>query len=194
MIELSYFERWWLNSWPHRLHIQRYVPKLLKSSPAPIVGEVLEVGAGSGWSSRRVLETFPQVELTAIDVDPRAAKSFAKLKEKYGRRLKFSEADVMHLPHDRASFDFVLAIHVLHQVEHLPQALRELIRVLRPGGLIGIADENQHLVVGPLRWLWPALHRINAKELTETLEAEGAEIVSSVGTVHFSIWARKPYT
>lgn len=173
---VSRFERWWLDSWPHRWHIRRFVPQLLRSCPEPFRGEVLEVGCGRGWTSRRILDTFPQVELTAVDVDARAAAWFLPLQEQYGRRLRFVQADALALPFDRASFDVVVAIHVLHRVTDPRVAVRQWLRVLRPGGLIGLGGK-----------LPP---RDAAARL---LSEEGGAVVVVRGGRHYQVWARKPY-
>jgi len=177
MPQVSRIERWWLDSWPHRLHIRRYVPRLLRACPEPFRGEVLEVGSGSGWTSRRILETFPQVELTATDVDPATRRGFERLQERYGRRLNFRQADLLSLPFDRASFGIVLAIHVLHRVDDQREAIRQFLRVLRPGGLIGLSGERPRREV-----------------LEELLRDEGSEVVRSQGGIHYYLWARKTYT
>lgn|GEM_PF-2246663 len=193
MAKLSGFERWWLNAWPHRWHVRRFVPKLLKACPEPFRGEVLEVGAGSGWSSRRILDTFPQVELTATDVDPRSIGSFEKLRGQYGQRLIFKQANLMKLPFDRGAFDVVLAIHVLHYAYDLRGGIRQFIRVVRPGGLLGLSDVNPKYQRGPFSNLFSASSMPTRKLLEEMLIEEGCEILSSHGELHYYIWARKPY-
>lgn len=177
MARVSRLQRWWLDWWPHRVHIRRYVPRLLKACPEPFRGQVLEVGSGSGWTSRRILETFPQVELTATDVDGHAWRGFEALRDRYGRRLTFQQADLLSLPFDRASFDIVLAIHVLHRIDDQRTAIRQFLRVLRAGGLIGIGGVRPK--VGMLEHL---------------LQEEGAKVLRSRGGMHYYIWARKPYT
>lgn len=193
MAKLSEFERWWLNAWPHRLHVRRFVPKLLKACPEPFRGEVLEVGAGGGWSSCRILDTFPQVELTATDVDPNSKSSFDKLRGKYGQRLLFKQANLMNLPFDRGAFDIVLAIHVLHYAYDLRGAIRQFIRVVRPGGLLGMSDINPKYQRGLLKQLFSASSMPTRKLLEEMLVEEGCEMLVSHGEVHYFIWARKPY-
>jgi len=193
MAKLSKFEQWWLNAWPHRWHVRHFVPKLLKACPEPFRGEVLEVGAGSGWSSRRILDTFPQVELTASDVDPRSKSSFERLRGKYGQRLIFRQADLMQLPFDRESFDIVLAIHVLHYAYDLRGAIRQFIRVLRPGGLLGLGDMNPKYQQGPMKKLFVASSMPTREIMEELLQAEGCEILAKHGELHYYIWARKPY-
>lgn len=192
MAQLSKFEQWWLDAWPHRLHLRRYVPKFLHACPEPFRGQVLEVGVGSGWTSRSILETFPQVELTATDIDEKVERHLARLKGRYGHRLHVQQADVRNLPFDRASFDMVIAFYVMHHIDDVAQALQQFMRVLRPGGLLGIADENQRYVVGPLKHLWPANNRLPKEEIMNMVAAE-ATIVSSAGDVHFHVWAQKAY-
>ncbi|HEU5229716.1 MAG TPA: methyltransferase domain-containing protein [Ktedonobacteraceae bacterium] len=45
-------------------------------------------------------------------------------------------SDITHLPFADASFDAVIAVHVLHLVDGWQQAVQEAVRVLRPGGLL----------------------------------------------------------
>lgn len=192
MTHLSPFEQWWLDAWPHRLHLRRYVPAFLRACPEPFRGQVLEVGAGSGWTSRRILEAFPQVELTATDIDERVAGRLARLQGYYGHRLQVQQADVLKLPFDRASFDIVVAFHTMHHVENIESALQQLMRVLRPGGLLGIADKNKRYMRGPLQRLWPAGNTFSKEDMVAMIAKE-ATVVSATGDVYFQVWAQKSY-
>ncbi|MBI1833390.1 MAG: methyltransferase domain-containing protein [Candidatus Andersenbacteria bacterium] len=183
-IKASFF-RWWVNAWPHRVRLRKYVPEFLRSSPEPFRGEVLELGAGHGWTSRKILETFPQVELTAVDSDSGAAKAFARLEAKYGRRLKALQADLFKLPFDRESFDIVIGINVFPYLKpySVRKAVEESLRVLRPGGLLGISD-------------WALLqpsYNVRRKSLEEILREEHCEILKATGASPRALWARKPY-
>ncbi|MEX1112531.1 MAG: class I SAM-dependent methyltransferase [Candidatus Andersenbacteria bacterium] len=182
---MNTFQRWWMNAFPHRWHLRRHVPKFLRLSPEQFRGEVLEVGAGGGWTSRQVLETCPQVELTATDIDPGARNEFEALRTTYGRRLKMREANAMKLPFDRDSFDIVLAINI---VPFLPpfgvrKALQEFIRVTRPGGLIGVSD---HL-------LFSISRHSRRGVIEDILTAENCDILVAQGDGWYDIWARKAY-
>lgn len=193
MSDISSFERWWLCSWPRRVLVRKYVSFLLRSVPQPFRGEVLEVGAGYGWSSRRILETYPQVELTAIDTDPHATTTFAQLEERYGQRLKVREADVYHLPFDRASFDIVIVVHALRYLPDVSEAMRQMLRVTRPGGLIGIADSDQRYVAGPMKWIWRKPRRLTRLMVEQIAVNEGAEVVQATGGESYIVWIRNPY-
>ncbi|PIT98023.1 MAG: hypothetical protein COT71_02940 [Candidatus Andersenbacteria bacterium CG10_big_fil_rev_8_21_14_0_10_54_11] len=187
------FERWWLDAWPHRVYVRKAVPRFLRGCPEPFRGEVLEIGAGGGHTSRRILETFPQVELTATDVDTAAADRFVRLQQVFGQRLKFQQADVLHLPFDRESFDIAVALHMLHHLDDVPLALQQMLRVLRPGGLIGLTDDNPDFMRGPVRWLFPAASAVSRADIAHILAAEGCEVLAEQGDVHYFLWARKKY-
>lgn len=192
MARPSAFEQWWLNAWPHRWHIRRSVPKFLHACPEPFRGQVLEVGAGSGWTSRSILETYPQVELTATDIDPRATRRFERLQGHYGQRLRVQQADSEHLPFDRASFDMVVAFYVLHHLDDVGRAIEQFMRVLRPGGLLGLADENQQYVIGPLRRLWQPANQMTRHDIRELVSRESTIKVEE-GDAHYYLWAQKSY-
>lgn len=178
------WKHWWLNAWPHRWRLFWRVPKFLKACPEPFRGEVLEVGTGKGWTSRRILETFPQVELTAIDVDGDVIATFQHLSDTYGKRLCVRQADAAALPFDREEFDFVVAINLLRDLKGEQRAiLRELLRVLRPGGLLGLSEAGATtIMVTPL---WEEIKRHLSEEKCEVL------YVSTRGG--FDIWVRKEY-
>jgi len=50
----------------------------------------------------------------------------------------FERIDVQAIPYNDASFDVVIANHMLYHVPDLPKALAEIRRVLRPGGLLHV--------------------------------------------------------
>lgn len=187
------FERWWLSAWPHRFSVFRRVPRFLKACPEPFRGEVLEVGAGSGWTTQRILETFPQVELTALDKDLRVTKCLASLQRIYGRRLEVVCADVLDLPFDRHVFDIIIAVNALHHFDDVRGSLQQLLRVLRPGGLLGVADDNPRSGTGLGRWPMTYANKIDRVVLEQLLSQETCEILVAQGESHYTLWARKPY-
>lgn len=181
----SSFFRWWVTAWPHRWHVRRQVPRFLRACPEPFRGEVLEVGAGRGYTSEKILETFPQVELTAVDIHADAASHFSDLQHRYGRRLKVRQANVLQLPFDRESFDIVIGINVFPHIQpfSVRKAIQESLRVLRPGGLLGISDRS---LVRPY-------HAVSRQVIAELLEQEQCEVLHTSGQTHYELWARKPY-
>ena len=100
-------------------------------------GEVLEVAIGTGLN----LPLYPaDVRLSGIDLSA-AMLEIARTRARGLRRtVDLREADAHALPFPDASFDTVLATFSLCAIPDHAQAAREMHRVLRPGGLLILAD------------------------------------------------------
>ncbi len=113
---------------------------LLKRHRFPEQGTVLEVGTGHGIRARLIADSFPRVEVTAIDRSP---ELLALARHGRRRNLGFLEADLYDLPFADNSFDFVYARLVFMHLSDPLRALLSLKRVLRPGGRILIEDADR---------------------------------------------------
>jgi len=72
-----------------------------------------------------------------------------------GRRLPLFAADALLLPLAEASVDAVTVAFGVRNFEHLEQGLAELVRVLRPGGLLLILEFSRpHGLMAPLLGWW----------------------------------------
>jgi ubiquinone/menaquinone biosynthesis C-methylase UbiE len=93
--------------------------------------DVLEVGCGDGNIWRENLDRIPPGwRLTLTDFSPGMVDAARAV---LGDRAEYAVADVQELPFP-ASFDAVIANHMLFHVPDRPRALGEIARVLRPGG------------------------------------------------------------
>jgi SAM-dependent methyltransferase len=101
---------------------------------APEGGSVLETACGTGIVTRRLRERLPRsVELVATDLnDPMLAFAAGQLGPMQG--LTWRQADACALPFPGAEFDAVVCQFGLMFVPDKELALREALRVLRPGG------------------------------------------------------------
>lgn len=97
---------------------------------------MLEVGCGTGDFAGR-LAAVPGVDLVATDQSDRMVELAS------ARGVRARHADVMHLPFADESFDVVAAMWMLYHVPDLHQALAEVRRVLRPGGLFVAATNGE---------------------------------------------------
>ena len=99
---------------------------------AGLEGRVLEVGSGDG----RSFEHYPAevTALLAVEPDPTARESAAERARGAMVPIEIVEGDAERLPADDGSFDAVVVMGVLCSVSEPAVVLRELRRVLRPGG------------------------------------------------------------
>jgi ubiquinone/menaquinone biosynthesis C-methylase UbiE len=102
--------------------------------PAIFKGKkILDIGAGRGPLGTLVAQRFDPHLVVSADIVPHrlrtAADRLADLK-----KLNLVCADVFALPFEDKSFDYVIANSFLHHLPRLNAAVKELARVLRPGG------------------------------------------------------------
>jgi ubiquinone/menaquinone biosynthesis C-methylase UbiE len=101
-------------------------------------GTALDVGAGSGFMSRGLVARGLQV--IAVDQSERMLAELAA--DLPGVDCRVGEAG--HLPVDDSAVDFVFANMYLHHVPEPGGAIREMVRVLKPGGMLVITDLDKH--------------------------------------------------
>jgi ubiquinone/menaquinone biosynthesis C-methylase UbiE len=94
--------------------------------------DVLEVGCGSGFAVQLFAEAGAGV--TAVDLTDWAVETTQARLDAFGLDGDVRRADGEHLPFADDSFDLVFSWGVIHHSSDMEQALRELVRVCRPGG------------------------------------------------------------
>lgn len=112
---------------------------------------VLDVGCGDGAISLPAAERG--AEVFAVDASAEACQAARRNAQIRGRQIALQVGNAQHLPYSTGTFDVVLAVTVLCFLEDAAGALREMARVVRPGG---------KLVIGELgRWsLWALGRRL----------------------------------
>jgi ubiquinone/menaquinone biosynthesis C-methylase UbiE len=100
-------------------------------------GEVLEVAVGTGLN----LGLYPeQATVTGIDLSPAMLEVARKRAAELGREVDLRVGNAQRLEFDDASFDTVVCTLGLCAVPDDGGAVDEMVRVLRPGGLLLLAD------------------------------------------------------
>lgn len=154
-----YSQRFWVEA-PHPF-ITR---ERLREALGEISGRrVLEVGPGTGYYTLPVAEWIgPDGRLDVFDLQQEMLDHTMRRAGEAGLgHVHPSQGDARTLPYEDATFDAAYLVTVLGEVPDQAQALRELRRVLRPGG---------RLVVGEL---WGDPHVVTAGRLRERAEAAG---------------------
>lgn len=101
----------------------------------PSGAQVLELGAGTGALWRENLDRLPETwEVVLTDFSPGMLEQAAENLAERPQPFAFRVADAQALPFEAASFDGVLANHMLYHVPGRERALAEVKRVLKPGG------------------------------------------------------------
>lgn len=134
---------------------------------------VLDCGVGTGAFALELARVWGRpLELTAVDISPAMVDAARRRFRHAGIAGRVIQADVSVLPFADASFDIVLAAHVL---EHLPEpvtALAEMRRVLRPGGWAIACMTRQSLLGAYIQAKWRT-HRLTPERADGWLRDAG---------------------
>jgi len=133
----SGYERWWAPVLvDSALRVLDDIAGAVETRPD---AHVLDVGTGTGTLARAMVRGWPAVRVTAIDLSDemlRAAQraADADLSAEASARIALVQAPADRLPFDDGLFDAAVSSFVLQLVPNRQAVLREVARVLAPGG------------------------------------------------------------
>lgn len=107
----------------------RLLDSITQCNPA----HILDIGCGSGWMSRHLLERFPQASLWALDLAP---GMIHYVREHNPGISGLLQADMEFLPFKAASFDLLYSNFAMQWLEDPLEFFRESYRLLKPGGVL----------------------------------------------------------
>ena len=181
----------------------------------PEGSRVLEVGCAHGLTTIALAERGFFVE--AVDAVPEMISAARIRAHKSGlQRVSFQVADIQNLPFQASSFNLVLVIGVTEWLRSLEQPLRQIERVLTPGGYLVIAADNRYALVNMLdplrnpvaigpkrilqalllrfgfRWPYPCVRNYSIRQFDSFLRSAGLRKAEgkTVGFGPFSFWHR----
>lgn len=136
--------------------------------------DILEVGCGLGTDTVRFARAGAQV--TAVDLTAAAVELTARRLGDEGLNGEVRQADAEQLPFADGSFDLVYSWGVLHHTPDTARAIREVGRVLRPGGEARVMLYNRRSIFATAVWLRRGLaQRRSVKDALATVESPGTK-------------------
>jgi SAM-dependent methyltransferase len=113
-------------------------------------GRILDLGAGTGILTVRLAKRG--FKLAGVDLDTRALKRARENAGIEGVEIDFQEGDGASLSWPEKSFDAVTSLNLLHEAADPVAVLREAHRILRPGGVLVMADMHRGLATFSIFW------------------------------------------
>jgi SAM-dependent methyltransferase len=147
------------------------IPLMIRALRLPHGARVLEIGCGRGVALPVLDDRLDPVELIGIDVDGALLAAAQQRIRDTCTEATLVEGDVRDLPFETGRFDLIIdfgtCYHMSDTMDGRRAALREVARVLRPGGLFVHETRVAQCLAHPLRsfrrslpwWAVPSLAR-----------------------------------
>lgn len=162
-----YGQRFWVEA-PHPIITRERLRSVLR----PESGErLLEIGVGTGYYSFDLAEWIgPEGTLELFDLQREFLDHVMRAAEERGlRNLVPTQGDATDLPYEDASIDAVILTAVLGEIPDSTAALREIRRVLKPGGRLIVGE----LFGDPHFTTRASLQRLGAEAELDLVERSG---------------------
>ena len=164
----QYFEVQWFNS---RL-------------PMSAGAKILEIGCGRGAGARQINETFKPKLFFLLDLDMRMIrKARDYLRKEKRRNICYCTGNATFLPFKDGKFDAIFGFGFLHHVLEWQAGLKEIVRVLRPGGIYYLLELYPALYQNFLTrrlLVHPEKNRFNSADLRTALRDNGLDLAHTL--------------
>lgn len=141
----------------------------------------LDVGCASGSTTRAMARLTEPSLVTGLDLSAERLSYARRQAEAHGQPIRYAEGNALEMPFDEGEFDYAWARFVFEYLKEPERALKEMIRVTAPGGLVVVGDLDGNCI-----YHYP---------LPAELEAQMNAVMKAAATVGFDPWVgRKLYT
>src|SRR4051812_43029256 len=128
------------------------------TTTTPHATHLLDVGAGAGNYTLKLLAELPGLDVTLVDLSrPMLDRAAERLRDSSASRVTCLQADVRELELGEQRFDLITAAAVLHHLrttEEWEAVFAAFHRALRPGGSIWISDLVEHSIPAVQALMW----------------------------------------
>jgi ubiquinone/menaquinone biosynthesis C-methylase UbiE len=192
-VKLNWAERLIVNS-PVRIFVQRLIIKWIKSvTRIDPEARVLEIGCGRGAGAGLILDEFNPAMLHAFDLDHQMILMAGRyLTPAHQEKISLYVGDALMLPYRDGVLDVVFGFGVLHHLPDWQGGLKEIARVLKPGGIYFLEEFYPQFYQNFLArriFLHPEQNRFYSQDLHQALIDEGFRILGRLEQKLFGILA-----
>ncbi len=158
------------------------VKKLLSMGGAMSGGIALDVGCGNGIGSEAIYKHFNAEKIDAFDLDPDVVKLAQKRLCSYGEKINVNEGDLTNINAAANYYDAVFNFTAIHHVPNWQEAIREIYRVLKPGGRFYCEEVLEKGITNPIaRRLvdHPQENRFSHQKFINVMKENGFKIIGA---------------
>jgi SAM-dependent methyltransferase len=154
---------------------------------------VLDVGCGFGHSFAELARRFSPALIVGLDADPRLGSRSAGAAAACSRPVQLHAANAARMDFPDASFDLVFCHQTFHHIVEQEQAMAEFFRVLKPNGLLLLAESTRRYIHSlPIRLLFrhPMNVQKRAAEYVAMIRAAGFDLPELRISTPYLWWSR----
>jgi SAM-dependent methyltransferase len=158
----------------------------LKQVTVPGDGAILDVGCGGGRTVQKLAAMAPEGRVVGVDFSEASVAASRELNAPAidSGRVRIELASVASLPFPDRDFDVVTAVETHYYWPDLAANLREVLRVMKPGGTLAVISETHRdgvagvLYAFPL-WMIRARHLSDAEYRSHLVEAGFVDVATT---------------
>lgn len=174
-IKENLLQRFW--HWRRFVNVSKFIKD--------VDGHVLDIGCCDGYFTNVLLENSKADHITGIDVLEHTIK-YAQKRYKKNKKLSFQLGEAHKLPFKKNSFDHVFCLEALEHVEDPLIVLKEMRRVLKPGGRIHILIPAENTLFKVI-WAFWTKYRGKIWTGSHLHEYENDEVLEYIKKAGFTI-------
>jgi len=149
--------------------------------PKGSIPRLLDIGCGTGIILPELLRRCETVWAVDNQLQERSLRGMLQQENLPLERVCLATADLLHLPFQDNQFDAVLLISILEHIEDLKSACIELIRVVKPGGVVVAGFPTKNQVTDKLLGGSTGFHVSSHRQILDAMKSQ----LKSFQVIHF---------